>query len=454
MKNRFNNILKFPSITIIIVICLTIIEIHFNLIRWNNKSVINWDVAGYYSYLPALFIDHDISFKKSKSLDENNYNYVTNKQGQHVIKYSVGMAILYAPFFFSAHILADSLNYEPNGYSEIYQAFIEFSGLFYLLFGLIFLRKILLLYFNEKITALSILFIYFGTNLFCYSTIEPAMSHEYTFALFSGFIYYSIKYYQDFKLKQIIILAIIFGLITLVRPINFLFILFPILFGLNENGLKSGIVQLITEKHKHLVIFILIFSLIIFIQLLYWKIVTGNYFYFSYSEEGFFFKNPHIFDSLFGFRKGWIIYSPIILFSLIGIFLMRKQASKLFFLPISLIVLIYFHIVSSWWCWWYGGSFGLRAMIDIYPLLCLSFASFLFYMKDWSNLKKGIVYSFLLLLVIINLIQTYQYKRFVIHYDSMTATAYINSIGKIESTDTDSTLLIHPNYKNALLGYE
>ena len=39
----------------------------FSLKRWSmaetNAKIINWDVTSYYSYLPAAFIYHDITFE-------------------------------------------------------------------------------------------------------------------------------------------------------------------------------------------------------------------------------------------------------------------------------------------------------------------------------------------------------------------------------------------------------
>ena len=151
------------------------------------------------------------------------YVYVDDKNGNHVIKYSMGMAVLYSPpqFFIVAHALAGPLDYNhvikysmgmavlyapfflqrtpwpalwinPDGYSEIYHFFIEFSGLFYMLFGFIYLRKLLLLYYSEKITTISI-FCYFLWNqlalLFnCRACHEPFL---YLFSFFNiSLLYY------------------------------------------------------------------------------------------------------------------------------------------------------------------------------------------------------------------------------------------------------------------------
>ena len=206
MKTLTGYFIKAPSISVIILICLTIIEIQLNLVRWSNKNVITWDVIGYYSYLPATFIDKDLKLSfindaNYKKYEGTRYVSLRNKNGNRVMKFPMGMAVLYAPFFAAAHILAIPLGYADDGFSQIYQCFIAFSGLFYLLFGLLFLRKTLLLFYSEKIAALSLLFIFFGTNLLCYSSVESAMSHAYTFSLFSIFIYYCIQFLTSPTIK-------------------------------------------------------------------------------------------------------------------------------------------------------------------------------------------------------------------------------------------------------------
>ena len=195
---------NFPSVSVIIVACLTIIQVHLNLARYNNTNVIKWDIVGYYSYLPAQFIDKDITLKFITPENKIQYNgikygYVDDSKGNHIIKYSMGMAVLYAPFFFIAHILASPLGFSSDGYSSIYQFFIEFSGLFYLLIGLWYLRKLLLQYYSEKITAFVLALVFFGTNLLCYAAVDSAMSHAYTFSLFSVFLYFTVDFYKNVK---------------------------------------------------------------------------------------------------------------------------------------------------------------------------------------------------------------------------------------------------------------
>lgn len=429
------------------------------MVRYKNDDVIKWDVIGYYSYLPATFIDKDLSLSFITPENKIQYNgvkyaYVDDKNGNHILKYSMGMSVLYAPFFFTAHLLAEPLGYAADGFSASYEFFIEFSGLFYILIGLWYLRKLLLQFYPEKTVALTLLFVFFGTNLLCYSTIEPAMSHAYTFSLFSVFLYYSVEFYKKVSLKSTVILAVCFGLIVLVRPLNVFFILPLLLFNCYNFGDLKTRFSFFIQHYKYAFTFLLIVTLVILPQLLYYKYVTGSYLVFSYGKERFYFDNPHIIKTLLSFRKGWLIYTPIMAFALYGIWNMRKQPINGFKLSILILLPIYLYLVSSWWCWWYGGSFGQRSLIDIYPLLALSLAAFIFKIQDFSKINKQIIYSVMGLFLVLNIFQTFQYKYNIIDYDGMTFKEYVHVFGSLDDEKIDTTLLKKPDYDRAVLGLE
>lgn len=407
--------------------------------------------------MPAAFIDKDLSLSFITPENKIQYNgvkyaYVDDINGNHILKYSMGMSVLYSPFFFTAHVLAKPLGYQNDGFSAIYEFFIEFSGLFYVLIGLWYLRKLLLQFYSEKIAALTLLFIFFGTNLLCYSTIEPAMSHAYTFSLFSVFLYYSVEFYKKVSLKSTVILAVCFGLIVLVRPLNVFFIL-PLLFFncYNFGDLKTRF-SFFVKHYKYVLTFLLIAAMVILPQLLYYKYVTGNYLVFSYGKERFYFDNPHILKTLLSFRKGWLIYTPIMAFALYGIWSMRKQPINSFKLSILILLPIYLYLVSSWWCWWYGGSFGQRSLIDIYPLLALPLAGFILQMQGFHKIKRKLLDVIMFFCLLLNIFQTFQYKYNIIDFDGMTVKEYVHVFGTLDDERIDTTLLNKPDYEKAVVG--
>lgn len=426
----------------------------FNISNWKKNNVIIHDIISYYSYLPATFIYNDLTFNFTDNLPDNFTGtiwYLKAPNGARVQKMSMGLSVLYSPFFFIAHQITRFTDYPADGYSQPYDMFLVFSSLFYAFFAIWFLRKILLRFFTDKISALTLLIIVFGTNLFFYVTNESPMSHAYSLFLFSSFIYYTIKWHNFQSTTNAVIIGIIGGLIILVRPSNIVIFAIPLFYGIYSKETLLQKIKLIKQNRFHILIIILLLFIIFSPQMLYWKKITGDWFYYSYGKEGFFFGKPHIINGLFSYRKGWLIYTPLMLLAVAGIPVLFKKL-KHFALPITIFFIVNIYIVFSWWCWWYGGSFGMRSLIESYAVLAIPLAlslKYIFSKQIWLKISTGVL---LFLFINLNLFQTFQYRRVVIHWDSMTKEAYWAIFGTLKIPDNYHNLIQVPDYDNALSG--
>jgi hypothetical protein len=447
--------LKLSSLAILIVVsaCFTI-DMGFK--NWEKKQrVIEWDIHSYYAYLPAGWIYKDIHLTKSDyRFGEHYWLFWPNEtaEGKRVLKTTMGMAILYAPFFVVGHTIAKLSDYALNGISEPYKFLLLMSALFYLFVGLDFLRKTLLHYkFSELTSSITILLIGLGTNLTAYSSQSAPMSHVYSFCLFSVFIYYTIKWFENQTIKYTLVVGFLIGLISLVRPTNIIIVLFFILYNISTISDFKGRFLFFKKKFGLLLLISVAFFLVWAPQLIYWKISSGNYLYDSYPDEGFFFSAPKIMKGLFGFRKGWLIYTPMMVFSLLGLFFL-KGAEKKIRLPIILFFSVNVYITFSWWCWWYGGSFGQRSLIESYALLAIPFASFVKFISEKKWFYKIIFYGTALFFIWLNLFQTLQFENMSLHYDGMTKELYFKQFGKIRKIKDFDNYVNSLNYEEAKKG--
>ena len=369
----------------------------------------------------------------------------------------MGMSYLYSPFFLIAHTYASfSPNFVANGFSKPYEFFLSFSSLFYLIIGLFYLRKVLKMFFSERNTALVILLTVLGTNLFYYTTSEPCMSHAYSFSLISIFIYLSIRWHKKQSLKYIIAIGIISGVVVLIRPVNLLIFIFPLLYGVKDlKTLKTNLLLFISNWKQLLLMAIMAF-LVILPQLIYWKTQTDTWVFNSYIDEHFYFGNPHLLELLFSYRKGWLLYTPIMILGCIGLLVTFRKNKQVFY-PLALLAVIHIYVLSCWWCWWFGGSFGMRPMIDTYPFFALSLGYFIQWIWHKNIVLKAIASFAIFFILGLNLFQTQQRRNLVIHWDSMSKKAYWHNFTTLKFSakkdwETQESLLKHPNYDKALKG--
>lgn len=410
------------------MLIMTIVTSNLNWGKDTWVGIVESDGKGYYAYLPAIFIYNDLNFgffdeiENGRYYNENLfYDYRSSAYGKVINKYYCGTALAELPFFLLAHSSAKLLGFNADGYSKIYPVFISIAALFYLMIGLIYLNSLLRLFNISDVNRSLVLFVaIFGTNLFYYVVGEAGMSHIYSFAFISMFLYYSKQYFSSFQKKNIFILAFILGIVVLIRPINGLIVfILPAIAG-NYNALKKGFI-LLMKSRALLAISILVTIGIISIQLVIYKLSTGYFFIDSYIEEGFNFLSPHIYDILFSYRKGLFLYTPIFLVSLTGGYFLWKSSKFEFYSFFGFLILITY-VFSSWWMWYYGGSFSSRVYVEYIPLFMILLGISLERIK--LKLLKNFYVSLVLLLVIVCQIQTFQYRYFHIHWSEMTKEKY------------------------------
>ena len=461
MLKRIFSVENLPRISLVLFLGLAIGAIFF-FQEWRRnedgrRGVIRYDVISYYSYLPATFIYGDVTLGfigEGTVKNDNKFWYEKLDNGHRLIVTSMGLSFMYAPFFFVAHALAPLLGQEADGFSNIYQLMLTLSGLFYALMGLILLKNLLLRYFDPLVSALVLVAIGLGTNLFYYATKEAAMPHSHNFFLITLFLIQVLRWYKKPVWQNSLLLGLLFGLIALVRPSNILLLLFLFLYGV-DSWSSLGKRVLFYLKRWHLVLLMILAFFVPWIpQFLYWKEITGQYLFFTYAEKGatFYFGHPHILESLFSFRKGWLIYTPVMIFALIGLFGMRRWARP-WFLALLIYVAAMIYVQSSWWCWWFGGGFGLRPYISMYPLLAIPMAYLLHKLKQkkrpWAF---GALASVLLVLTAYQLFQIRQHSTQAIHYSATTFQSYRENFLKVRPTKRSWDMLEVPDFNLARLG--
>jgi len=458
--------------------CICIIAAALWYPKWEKprtEATLSWDVMGYYLYLPAAIIHKDL--KQLAFKDEvlakyhptgSFYQAFIYDNGNYVMKYPIGLAILYLPFFLLAHLSAYLMSYPMDGFSLPYQAGISWGSIFIALLGLWYLRKILRLYFSEWAVVCSLITVVAASNYLNYTAIDGSMSHNWVFTFVVFLIGQTIKWYQQPNIFNSLCIGACIGLAALSRPTDILICLIPVFWGLTNLGDIKNRLLFWKQKWGYLLLIVSIVAIIGSIQLFYWKYVSGDWIVYSYQDQGFSWLHPHIKDVLISYRKGWLLYTPIMLIALIGWIPLYRNYRFLFWGGFVYFML-HFYITAAWDVWWYGGCFGQRALIQAYPILLFPFAAFIdIYLvgkpkvtniSNVDNFKnvgnsvknhvnnrfigyKRIAFGFFLLFCTwLNCFQTYQAHGHGFEVDAMTKAYYWRIFGKANPTELDKKLL-------------
>jgi len=440
---------KRPYILVIVLFAISTLWVTFNIGKYKNPPQYwEYDVGGYYSYLPAIFIYHDLNTMDGYGKMEEKYfptpqkkygYYQSPETGKWTNKYPMGVAIMELPFYLVAHFLSLQIPQATyDGYSSPFLLAMMFATIFYTCLGLWFLSRFLNKYFPSRIVTITLATIAFGTNLFIYNANLPGLSHPFLFFLISAILFYTDCWVNMPKLKLAFIIGLLMGMCLITRPTAALILIVPLILFI-----RQMIVKMPERPLLHLLLTAVGFFLLTSVQMLYWHETSGHWIYYSYVEEGFDFLHPHIIDGLFSYRKGWFIYTPVALIGIAGFWQLSKSDTlRHYFFPFLLHFILVVYVVFSWSAWYYGGGFGARAMVESYAVLALPLCSFInsIYAQHRKWLKNT-VSTILVFFICLNLFQTFQFQKGIIPWDETNKKYYWAIFGDIERSDAKEKLL-------------
>lgn len=393
--------LKSPISVTLILLTIVLLFCEYNF-RWKNdqwRYAVHTDAADYYRYLPTVFITHHF-----------------DEQVANPIKYFVGTAIMYSPFFAIACLASFIFGLPVDGFSLFFPVLISLGTLFYLILGLHYLSKFLKHYIaREWVIALLLVCIAFSTTAYYYTINAPGWAHIVAFALVSCLLFHLKKITTDVNSKSIFLLIAGTSFLFFVRPTDIIILLIaPFLSG-SFTAFKDVLLQVFKFKRAIIIGFGLA-SIPLICQLGIYKAYSGEFFVWSYTKEGFDFLHPEITKELFSYAKGFFIYTPICFLSLFGLFQLFKT-NRFLFVGICIYLALNVYVISSWWCWNYGYSYGPRAFIEHYPLFFLLLGLLL---DVKSKAQKVLVLSCIAIFTFLNLFQTYQTLNGILDQDFKT----------------------------------
>ncbi len=419
--------------------------------HWDTHNVIavlTWDAMGYYLYLPAKFIYHDLHHVAFAADIMREYGpsssfYQASQipgapEGQLVMKYTAGLALLWVPLFWLGHWAAGWLHYPQDGFSAPYQVAIGLGGMLYALLGMALLRRFLVRYFSDAVVALVLVTLVLGSNYLQYSVYDSAMSHHYLFTVYALLLLLTARWHERPTWLGAFAIGLTLGLLVLIRPSEMIAVVIPLLWGVASVADARAKLALLRTRWLDVLLLAAGGFLGVLPQLVYWHYATGHWIFYSYGDQHFSFFKPHTWQVLFSFKKGWLIYSPLLVLVLAG-FVPLWRRHRALAVPALVFFVLNLWVVSAWDIWWYGGGFGQRAMVQSYAVLSLPWAAGIAWLltpgRRWAVQAALIAVS--VLLVNLNLFQHWQYQVSIINPEGMNRRYYWAVFNKTQPTQAD-----------------
>jgi len=328
-----------------------------------------WDGSHYYFWLRSIVFDHDVNFSNELSI----YNQIPEKDRALLLtqpltemkllpnKYSIGWALLTLPAMGLGQVAAYLLNslgfdYQLDGYSIPYQLAIALLHLLYAGASVLLLVKFIQLRINDTRVALFAAFMAWAASpLLFYQSADITMAHGATFFSLIAAFYISEKINLSERppLVLYVLLGLTSGLVILCRPQALVYLVYPALTILETVRQRSW---------ARVTAAAISCGLVLLAQMLALKALYGHPLVYTYLGETFQFFSPQLWQVLFSPFHGALLWHPIFLIgSILFMWGLLRHPNRLY-VSLFIGVLLNIYINASWHCWWFGVSFGQRAL--------------------------------------------------------------------------------------------
>jgi hypothetical protein len=384
------------------------------------------DGVGYYAYLRSLLVEHRLDFENDwraanpsftmnrvrgdGEIDPDQYT----RTGHLDNHFAVGPSILWAPFVVPVHLAMSMLerlgvNVRADGFSRPYIVAMALATALYGFLGLYLSLRLTSLYTEERWAFLATVALWFASSLPVYMYFNPSWSHAHSVFMVAAFLWYWHQTRPGRTWRQWAILGLISGLMLDVYYANIAVLLIPFLESLEgywrgwqQPGHKwQRLRQLFAAN-----LFYCVSTFIAFLPTLITRqIIYGHPLELGYGGTAAWrLTSPRWSSVLFSSDHGLLVWTPILIPAVAGLFLLLRRSRKLAACLIAT-VLAFYYLIAIDPCWDGISSFGNRKFISLTPFfvigLAVSFSHFAAFLKRTSALPIAI--SFTSVLIVWNL---------------------------------------------------
>lgn len=360
------------------------------------------DGVGYYAYVRSLLIDHNLRFENEWRA--GNSTFVMNRvdsngafrpeqytsTGYLDNHFSVGPAILWAPFLVLVHLTILGLNtlgahIAADGFSRPYIVTMALATAAYGFAGLWLSLRMARQYFEERWAFLATLGIWFASSLPVYMYFNPSWSHAHSAFAVTLFFWYWQRTRDRRSSGQWLVLGAISGLMINVYYPNAVILLVLAMEALRDYRRAwkqprsdQGALRRLPLAHALHAATVIVALLPTFITR---KIIYGSPFEFGYGER-WHWTSPALKQVLFSSNHGLFSWTPILIFAVLGLFLLRR-CDRAFGAYLLAAFIAFYYLIASYSLWYGLSSFGNRFFVSLTPIFIIGLAAALQHFGAW-----------------------------------------------------------------------
>jgi hypothetical protein len=370
------------------------------------NPIVHGDGVGYYAFARAPLIQHNLRFEEDWRRANLNFAQTrTDPDGQLLPDeyadngyvsnpFTVGPAILWFPFLLFAHVVVLFLNFlgkhiASDGFSFPYRMAMALGTAAYGFTGLLLSFFLSRRHIEARWALLATVGIWWGSSLPVYMYFNPAWSHAHSAFAVALFLWYWDRTRSSRNTAQWLILGLISGLMVDIYFPNGVFLLLPLIESvLSYATLLKSQPRVARTLFLQNLFFILTICFAFLPTIITRRIIFGGFFRFGlYSHLSWNWSAPHGFALLFSSNHGLLLWTPLVVLSLIGLIFTPRQ-SRILALYLALAVAAFYYLIASYPYWDGTSSYGNRFFISLTPVFVFGLGALLFRFAELVSRRR------------------------------------------------------------------
>jgi hypothetical protein len=350
------------------------------------------DEIEYFSYLRSLWFDHDLNFENEyiHFYQSDPVKYADFKRdlldkrmpntGLPINVAPIGSAILWAPFYGTADLLARAANLlgfgiPADGFSAPYVYAVCYASAIYGFLGLMLAYRWLLHWVDRTAALLAVLTVWWGSPLTFYMYVTPPMSHANSFFTVTAFLVAWFRTRGSPSIKRWVGLGLLAGTMAMVREQD---LLYALILGLELMCLSASLFR--SGKGRDVLRWLGLFALAAIAgavafspQMIVYLILGGRLGPSPVVADKLHWTSPYFLQVLLSPAHGLFFWSPgwaLVPFGLY--FLWKRDRMAVLALALSWVAQVY--IAGAFQTWSAAGSFGARRFVGASFVLLVGMA--------------------------------------------------------------------------------
>lgn len=270
-------------------------------------------------------------------------------------------------------------------------------------------------YFTAGVTILTLLLLILGTNFFLMSVYSGAVQASILLALMVLVVWMTQRWYEKPGWAEVIIAGLAMACLVFIKPAGFASVFLFFFWGAYNKETFNKKWRLFKENTMKVILIFGLFFTGLILRLVF-PHAFENTMLSDYMEHKrvLYLIAPFLWQVMFSIRNGWLIYTPLVLFSIPGFYILANRNKRIFY-AVFLFSLNFVFLLASSPDVIAPNNFSQSRMTEIFAVLFIPVGYFIGWVMEGSWLRKTAFLLVLAALVGLNLFQTWQYRNKILN---------------------------------------